>query len=136
MTDSDPKPGADSTMEVSEGEVEALLESESTAQAAAAPGPAPPPLPVRPKRFRPRPVHIIGFIVLCAVLGVGIGFLWNVFHQPPAEQASPAAQPQPPSAALSEEQAAPAEVEIRLDELVVTSGDDEEEARTGDGDSK
>jgi hypothetical protein len=75
-------------------------------------------------RRRPRPAVIGGFIVLCAILGIGAGQLWNAFSQPepaPAAPPSPAsAEPAPPKPEKAVE-AAP----IRLEGLVVTEGEEE-----------
>jgi hypothetical protein len=154
MSDSDPKTGPGGAIEVSEAEVEAYPEgaepgieaepSASTQGGAAAgledvgsapprPGAAPPPLPRRRRFPRPKPVHIIGFLVLCTVLGLGIGLFWNLVIAPGAEQASPATERAPVPAGHP-----PAAVEIRLDEMVVTSDEEngEESREKGSSDNR
>jgi hypothetical protein len=149
MTDSDQKTEPGSAMQVSEAEVEAFVEQagpgidgaqagsataavepDSAAPPSPGPGAKPPPLPRRrPPLARLKRGHIIGFLVLCAVLGPAIGLLWNLVFGPEAEPAAPAAEAK--QGAVEPEQDAveqpPAAVEIRLGEMVVTSDEEEGE---------
>ena len=128
-------------MQVSEAEVEAYLEREAAGSDGAAdgadgavdaPGHAPsasppsgakpPPLPKRRGLPRLKPIHFVGFLALCVVLGLGIGVVWNLAFAPEPERgAAPAA------AETGAQQAEGAEVEIRLDEMVVTSDEQDEQ---------
>ncbi len=127
-------------MEVSEEEVEAYAEVvEDTGgyvpvdtgplaedpgaipDAAAQPGlaAAPPPLPRR-RAWRPRPALVIGVAVLCTAAGLAGGLLWNVLSEAGEDQAAES------DGATAADQGVAEEVQIRLDEMVVTSGDSEE----------
>jgi hypothetical protein len=132
MSDTDPKAKPGGIRQVSEDEVETYpertgpggddaqtpgavaAESEADGSALPQPGAKPPPLPRRRRLPRPKPVHILGFLALCAVLGLGIGLLWNLVFAPEPEQAAPTTEPEPAAAE-------PGAAEIRLGEMVVTS---------------
>lgn len=144
MSDTDPKAKPGGIRQVSEDEVETYLERtgagsddaqgvgaaaaepEADGSALPPPGAKPPPLPSRRRLPRPKPVHILGFLALCAVLGLGIGLLWNlVFAPEPEQQAAPTTEPEPAAAE-------PGAVEIRLGEMVVTSEEENGDNAPGD----
>ncbi len=132
-------------MEVSEAEIEACQNPSGTdgdssgsaygpaADTAASGGPqapprpsgaVPPPLPSRRRRLpRPKLAQIVGFLAICTVVGLGIGLLWNLAFAPEPEPAASASRagPEQGEAEPAVDELEAAEVEIRLDEMVVTS---------------